>query len=516
VPLIFDRWTDKIEGENSFVFPGIVNNTFGRFTTKYDDNPYLGALKEFDSGMYRLADISDKSKVYDSFQRFADAGASRDTAFLRKHMVEVTEICSSIFSPYLRGRVMKYHEVIAAMDPDKASGFGFRMPKKGAAIAEHYYKLKELLKDEDSLFTYVPLWQVAPKDEIRHVEKLPRTFQYPPLWFHMWFTKYTKTQNLYLMNDWTTTPSRVGISIPDDWPELVWMMKKRGEDISVDWDVKQFDSSQFSDFRYLCKDVRMEGYRLSPMNYTKDELDHIDKVLEHLYYHSRVRVNLMPDGNIFITRQGMGSGDPNTSIDNSITHIAMLCFVWIYLGFRPWDFPAFARRVHVGVFGDDGIASYRSDDLVAVSFFTGLDAAWKTLFGVPCITNIHTRWSDFTFLGKQCVGEKGVALFTPMVSDWQRLVGSLLYKHPRKGDILTDLQQLTAFRSLLANFHYTDQVTKDLVLRFDEVVKPVVRKLQAEHPHLFDRPDYASCADILLSDIRELARYQKFEGREKK
>lgn len=475
-------------------------------TPKFSDNPVFenAHFEEPNAADFGMAPFWDVAKIYESFSRFEVGGSNRDIEFIREHYDIAVEVVSTIFNGHLDGRVLDIHEIVDQVDPNKSAGYGYRHANKGLNIRDHYENFSELCEEPEWTFDIVPIWTVAGKEEIRAKVKDPRTFQFPPQLYHMQVMRYTKYANLKLQSDWRATPSKVGMSLPDDWPEFVTALISKKPDVIPTWDGKTFDASQACEFRWMCKDIRLKCWN-------GDGADEADYYLEHLYYWAGHSVCMMPDGLLVLVNQGMKSGDPNTTVDNTITHVVMLFYCWIRCGMNPWKFPAFVRRVKFGLFGDDGIASYVNSDEEAACFFRHMAENWERTFGVPLKLSLNKDMTEATFLGKRSLSVHGDGLLTPCVSDTGKLVASMLEKCAIGSGQLEKLQQLVAYRSLLAPFVYSeDPRCRSLLTEFDRCVIPWVKEEASKYDWLYRLPEFQSCYDRLIHDVREIAWTPKF------
>lgn len=459
---------------------GHINNYHSKFATKYVDNVAFEAMKKYTSGDYYRAPIGNLAKGRESFQRYEVGGETRDYKFIQDNYDTVFNVLVGINRPHLYGDLMTDLEAIAIQDPNKNPGYGMKHTTKERAIREYYDGLLYIYNNPHTVYDIIPVWIVALKDEIRSRLKLPRTFQFPPMWFGMLIQKYTKLSNISFQETWEDGPYCIGMSIPQDWPRLVKRWTRRGEPTHfIEWDGKTFDASQPSMVRWLCYHIRDQCLRETM---GEDYTTEMSNDFEHWFYWCVNRLNLLFDGELCMTQQGMGSGDPNTSVDNSIAHLAQLLYCWIRHGYSPWKFPAFIQNVGLSIFGDDGCATLMEEDESYLTFFKALPTLWNDIFGVPLKLTMHDKLEDLTFLGRRSSASSGPGAVIPVSSDTDRLISSIIYKKSSKHTLLADLQQLSAYQELLSAYCFVDtDLFRQLLVDFDKCVRLFITNIDAEY-----------------------------------
>ena len=463
------------ERENDFEIREIGYVTPYQITqfTKYSDLGIFKRVKDYaDMDIWGLAEISSMKLIVESFDRFTAGGTSRNDAKI-KHIVDLADI---YVEPILRDKlsvgISTVSETLEYIDLTKSAGFGCGSTKE-AFVRQHLTEANEYLNNRELLLDYIPVWTVTAKDEVRMRGKLPRTIQAPPVLYQLAHQLYFKKQTLSLFSDPDNSVFRPGIELPGNWhsivKDLIMHKDKQFETVYFEWDGKTFDASQPRPIRMFSGHIRVKNLICS---------DADRAIAAHLYRHEGWRINLLPNGKLVETGQGLASGSPNTTPDNCISHLVMIFGCWVESGREPSRFHKFTIRSGLSIFGDDGIAAGHSDD--DVSFFRQLPDLWFDLYGVPCILHESTKLSEVTFLGFRSSSETDLGKLVAVPADPVKLASSLLLKG-RNVDPLTVLQQGVAHRHLYSLYRFNTPDCEGLCDALDADLLEYVNSLEPNY-----------------------------------
>lgn len=213
--------------------------------------------------------------------------------------------------------------------PDSASGFAFGrmgMKTKGSALSGGWDYIQRFW-DEAHKIDYPVLWTQAGKVELLPAAKIDagniRTFTIAPFEFFMSKASMCQPFNerLTAFDTRQATPFCPGMSLTGaGWVNL---MKSLNLDLVVEGDCTKWDA-RFQPYLFeVCKRVRYFAWDKKGMS--SEEWD------QRMDYYYKQTVNsylLMPSGQVLSKRLGNPSGDVNTTYDNCIAHLAVLCFAW--------------------------------------------------------------------------------------------------------------------------------------------------------------------------------------------
>jgi hypothetical protein len=214
------------------------------FGTKYHTDTELRELfaEEF-TGNYGLAQTKNINQIIESFGRYATRDYDRD--FVSQHLPTALSATVDVV-PKVHPVKLTPSQTIGATKGEKSSGF-LCLGTKYKFHSKYLEEMLEALADPSSLLECVPIYVIISKDEVRDVTKLCRDLAFPPTWFSDLATMYEKDFFLTTMGEWYNSPIKLGIPIPQGWPQIVDGLL-RFRNISVDfvlaeWDAKQFDRS---------------------------------------------------------------------------------------------------------------------------------------------------------------------------------------------------------------------------------------------------------------------------------
>lgn len=120
-------------------------------------------------------------------------------------------------------------------------------------------------------------------------------------------------------------------------------------------DLKKCDASLFNALLWQNFQLRLRAFRkpLSREDYLR---------LYHLFLDRTNRMTVAELGDIILTYLGVGSGDPNTIIEDTLGFSYMWFYAYIILSFRRGDTPSYAhfkRNIHLSLNGDDCLFTTR-------------------------------------------------------------------------------------------------------------------------------------------------------------
>lgn len=183
------------------------------------------------------------------------------------------------------------------------------------------------------------------KDETRPVEKVDemktRVFCNGPQDMTIAFRKYFLGFNAHVMKNRIENEISVGIANrSEEWVQLMRYLRTEKWKV-VAGDFKEFDGSLITSILRACIKIVNEFYN--------DGNDLIREVLAEDIYHS---LHITPDGRIYMWDHSNTSGNPLTSIINSMFNSISSRITWVLTGHKLKDFD---RDVRMNSYGDDNL-----------------------------------------------------------------------------------------------------------------------------------------------------------------
>ena len=461
--------------------------------TKHSDLGIFEHTKAYsDLDVWGLANISSISDILESFNRFTAGGTTRNDAKIKRIVDLAEDYVEPIFADRLKVGPSTIPETIEYLDLDKSAGFGCGVDKR--YFVDNYLGIiYEYLTNRHLFIDYLPIWTVTAKDEVRAIGKLPRTIQAPPALYQVGMQFYFKKQTQLLFSTPESSVFRPGIALPDDWhfiaSALTTFKNKNDKSIYFEWDGKTFDASQPRDIRMFSGKCRVKHLIASD----KDKA-----IAAHLYRNEGWRLNVLPDGSLKETAQGLASGSVNTTPDNCISHLVMIFGCWVESGRRPQDFHKFVIRSGMSIFGDDGIAAGHTDD--DVDFFRQMPVFWLDLYGVPCLVNESSKISDVTFLGFRSSSDSPLGKLIAVSADPTKLASSLVLKG-KNVEPLVVLQQGVAHRRMYSRFRLN---TPDAIPMCDALDLDLQNYIASLKPNYLGDPEFTILEHFATCDWRTL------------
>jgi len=409
-------------------------------------------FKDEISGMYGLAQTKNIPQVIDSFGRYATRNYDRQFVSdkLRAAISATVDVVPKV-SPC---KLTPAQTIGVAKGP-KSSGF-LCLGTKYKFHSRYLTEMVEALEDPSCLMECVPIYVIISKDEVRDKTKPCRDLAFPPVWFSDLATMYEKDFFLTTMAEWHHSPIKLGIPIPQGWPQIVDSLL-RYRTASEDFWLAEWDASQFDRSHPL--EVTISWHDLMALMSCFVGLNPADKrVLAYIAFWSCIRLVYLPDGRIVVVSAGIYSGDISTSNKNTYFHIIRLALCWIHTigsisGFRRW-----VATSGLCLFGDDGVASFGTPE--SVRFLSNLPSAWNTLFGATLKVHQSRSISGVSFLGKRSLGDDHFFRYVPVSSDLDRQISSLVLKGKKSMTPAQHLSKLFAHRLLLCGYAF-DCLTDD-------------------------------------------------------
>jgi hypothetical protein len=455
------EWAD----DTSIVTVGAVPNYRLKQTTKFVQNPFFPRFSKLaDPKKWGLARVDLTQQIFQSFDRFNAGIGLRPDEFIESCVADGLDEFSRMFSKQLSQTPSSVAEVIGYLDASKSAGFGHGGTKQTFMDA-HHPLLVSYLEDLDLMDTLLPIWAVTGKDELRAKEKVVRTIQAPPVIFQACVQKYCKKATEALFSSPTLGPFKPGIAIPQEWEWIVHRLEAySGQfgDFTTQYmmaDIKTFDAGQPPAVRKFSLKLRLRHLKVTPL-----EKEHVEKLFRNLVY----RVNLLPDGSLVLTRQGMGSGDPNTTSDNCLNHLFEWFVMWKLAKKNPHKFSLFVEQTGMCLFGDDIVAAAHSE--IHLAFYTFARDNWEKTFGTPIKMFFNSDISKVDFLGRRSATDDEFGRYNCVPADPIKLASSLIFKSHPASELKKILQQAVAHRTMFSacrldynsEFHpYADALDED-------------------------------------------------------
>jgi hypothetical protein len=169
-----------------------------------------------------------------------------------------------------------------------------------------------------------------------------------------------------------------------------------------------------------------------------------------------------------LTRQGMGSGDPNTTSDNCLNHLFEWFVMWKLAKKNPHKFSLFVEQTGMCLFGDDIVAAAHSE--IHLAFYTFARDNWEKTFGTPIKMFFNSDISKVDFLGRRSATDDEFGRYNCVPADPIKLASSLIFKSHPASELKKILQQAVAHRTMFSacrldynsEFHpYADALDED-------------------------------------------------------
>ncbi|DAZ87472.1 TPA_asm: non-structural polyprotein, partial [Apostichopus japonicus associated picornavirus 1] len=199
------------------------------------------------------------------------------------------------------------------------------------------------------------------KDEPLKMSKIEagrtRTFAGSPLDFTIAYRKYFHSAVAAIHQSRNFHPIKIGINPQSvEWNELANYLEKYG-DVGFDSDYKHYDANVHHEFVKRLPKVYNRIYQMTDPNHKEQD----DVVREGLYMHLEKPI-LSYYSRVVMATGGIVSGEPSTSLDNSIINFVYYLYVWKRAvraldDYTPWQetLHCFLEKVRFALYGDDNI-----------------------------------------------------------------------------------------------------------------------------------------------------------------
>lgn len=401
------------------------------------------------NNQYKPADISNVKALMESFGKFATREYDRKfvASALPRSLAALYDVL-----PVVDPHVLTPEETLGTIKGQKSSGYLCDGTKMNF-ISNYGIQLTEFLYEPTAALPCIPIQVLKPKEEIRDVTKPPRDLSFPPVWFMALTAMYEKDFFLCNMQQWTDSPIRVGIPMPQGWPLLVWgLTRYQNKNFMTwffEWDASQYDRTHPIELTLMWFHILNYYYQFAKLF---GEMGDEWFRLFYVMFWSCFRLVLLPDGRIVLVVAGIYSGDVSTTNKNSVFHIIRLALCWRHIFGNFNGFRNFVRTSGLSLFGDDGACAAHCEK--HFYFLNNLHVAWEACFGALLKVYKSTSISGISFLGKRSLGDDHLTRTIPVSSDLERQICSLVHKTKAGQDPIQRLSKLVAHRELLVGYAY--------------------------------------------------------------
>lgn len=468
----------KVEVEdfkpNQYVKVAALSPYFVPQTTKYEDNEDID-MSEFQGGdfeNYTRARIENMDEILKGFEKYK-TGLNRNREGNMEYFEEIVYFLMDLILPWMDTRTMEFPDIVNQMRGGSSAGF-LTPGNKNDAFAKYFDDVEYYFHHpRQFFFDNTVLWTVVGKDEVRLKEKEPRTYSFPDLIFTMLLQKYTIMQNKSLMENWKQTPFAVGIT-ENDWTDLIDKLETLQPKKWVMWDASRYDRS-------IPTEAMEAVFILRSVCHSETDKD----TLAMIYSTIINRLNLLPNGEIYLTQNGNPSGQANTTIDNCIAHVYIWATMWCKYtgsidGFEKW------LKDHGWiVYGDDGLMISLNDWDEA--FFSAIEEKlWTEVTGSTVSFFITDDPSAISFLGKHPIKVNGVWRSKP--SEPAKNLMSLKLRNKKSMTEIQFFTKLVNYYELFYNYDKTEDKAGQMNKRY--IKTKIDTFISNYHQILKDNTDY--------------------------
>jgi len=411
----------------------------------------IGAVKGFTSKPIGFRVKADLEKIFaDDFTgQYATPGfeeADLVKAFMRYDNVAICYDQSKldtavawvyrIFAPYMRCPFATHLEVTSNFNLDASCGIPYNeaWPTKGDMLEGIGFDWLDAAFEQWLAYPYQCIWKHFLKEELRKVGKDTRGILCGAIDVEYFMQRFFLRQNKGFYSAYLSTPSAVGISRDGlEWNRLFLKLMKFPRGGASD--ISKYDSK-------MNEVLLQAACRLRKMFLGEDQAwakPYID-----LCYQILSGSVCFVNGELVQKDGGNPSGGVNTTPDNTLVHLLVLCYVFIELN-HSCGFDDFVQFVSLALYGDDNAFTY---DEEKVEFHP--DKVAKVLHDVFGYQVKHTgliNTVDIDFLSAKFKFETvaGAQVAVPMF-DHEKMVCHIVQSKTK--DDSTEFQRVASLRAL--------------------------------------------------------------------
>lgn len=420
-----------------------------------DDDGLKAKFHEFETGGFKISDVGNLESLEREMEKFNNEFFKDRFDLDQKYRDKCIHEMNIILCTYLykEGEVTS-EELVAGFN--RNGDGGFRNPlTKGDMFICQYDKILDYMKHPLLYLShFTPIWTVSQKCEVRDDSKDPRLYQFPEAWFYFCGASLFLRQNKTMQERWGLYPFAPGFSPEFDADKFMNRLtdnnpKQVIKVLTLDWE--KFDKGIIKENLRIHRQVRKTwDYMVNRDIYRLEAMD--------LYYeHLTRRVCILPDGSMYLVRDGNPSGHNNTTPDNNLEQLKRLCVIHeVYKERYPKEeiskitFTEFLDRIKFISFGDDGLAvmTHEEDE----HFFEVLGDLARETTGRELRIEMNSL-ADFIFLGRKYFQVGG--FWFSYGADVNKAVYGLIHKLERKNIANIDIQNTRVFGQwqLYMNLH---------------------------------------------------------------
>jgi hypothetical protein len=304
------------------------------------------------------------------------------------------------FGPFMRNScVLSHDEAVQSLRPTTSTGFpfSFKYSKKRDFYSspEGFKYLYDFWYETSHFNGPKTYFKAALKDEIRPIEKIKldktRAFCAGPIENSYMCQRLFGHQRQLMKDSLFKTASCIGIrSIRLDFHRL-WLRWSSFPNLFC-LDAENWDGNVIAEliagvalFRWNMLEVRAKTYQ----NWCR---------ICNLYRDLIFKNVVFPDGHVFRSNGGMGSGHGLTAEDNTLIHYVVMAYCWVSSCDLSYDI--FEENVIMSLYGDDSVVASSA----LVSPFWNVDSviAYSAEIGV-IYKPAQCSWDNIPFLGHRIV-----------------------------------------------------------------------------------------------------------------